>query len=45
MAKLIERLGKGFWKVSYNGKTYKRKVFRTIKRNYVVIDGKKITVN
>jgi hypothetical protein len=45
MANLKERLGKGFWNVSYNGKIYKRKVNRTIKRNYVIIEGKKITVN
>ena len=44
MATLIKRLGKGFWDVSYDNKTYKRKVERTIKGNYVIINNKKVKV-
>lgn len=44
MVKLINRLGGGFWTVSHNGKTLKRKVIRQIKGNYVIINGKKLKV-
>jgi len=44
MAKLKERLGKGFWTVESNGTTYKRKVERTVKGNFVIINGRKVRV-
>ena len=44
MAELMERLGKGFWKVKHTGNTYKRKVERTVKGNYVRINNKRIKV-
>ena len=44
MAKLKDRLGKGFWTVEHGGKTLKRKVDRTIKGNFVTIKGKRVKV-
>jgi len=44
MAQLIDRLGKGFWTVRHNGKIYKRKVTRTIKGNFIIINNRRLKV-